>query len=132
MLLLRAREASMAHFRPLLARNGLTEQQWRVLRALADRNGMEAAELARRTIMLRPSVTGVVDRLARDGLVERRRDRGDGRKVCVWMTRKAKRLYERIAPQVEREYARIQAQFTRDEWEGMYAALEHLERLNGN
>ncbi len=122
----------MARFRPLLAKNGLTEQQWRVLRALADRNGMEAAELARRTIMLRPSLTGVIDRLARDGLVERRPDRSDGRKVCVWMTRKAKRLYERIAPQVEREYTHIQAQFTQLEWEGMYAALEHLERLNKN
>ena len=132
MLLLRAREASMARFRPLLADNGLTEQQWRVLRALADRNGMEAKELALQTMMLRPSMTGVIDRLARDGLVERRSDRTDGRKVCIWMTRKARRLYERIAPKVEREYARIQAQFTQQDWEGMYTALEHLERLNKN
>ena len=32
--LLRAREAVMAHFRPLLADRGYTEQQWRVLRIL--------------------------------------------------------------------------------------------------
>ena len=39
---------------------------------------------------------------------------------------------EAVAPQVEQEYARIQAQFTQEEWDGMYAALEHLERLNRN
>src|SRR5208283_3623306 len=35
MSLLRAREAVMRHFRPSLRRHGLTEQQWRILRALA-------------------------------------------------------------------------------------------------
>lgn len=122
----------MSRFRPLLSTHGLTEQQWRVLRALAEENGMESKVLAHRTLMLRPSMTGVVDRLERDGLVQRRSDRLDGRKVCVWMTRKARRLYERIAPEVETEYARMQAQFTRDEWDGLYAALDHLVRLDGH
>src|SRR6266849_5130597 len=35
MSLLRAREAVMRHFRPSLRDHGLTEQQWRILRALA-------------------------------------------------------------------------------------------------
>ena len=35
MALLLARESTMRRFRPLLAEHGLTEQQWRVLRALA-------------------------------------------------------------------------------------------------
>ena len=131
MLLLRAREATMAHFRPVLSESGLTEQQWRVLRVLWKRNGTEARELAERTLMLRPSLTGVIDRLERDGLVERRGHGVDRRKVRLFLTRKARRLYERLAPQLEKEYARMQARMTDSAWSSLYAALEQLIELNG-
>ena len=36
LLLLQARERVIAQFRPILKAHGLTEQQWRVLRALVD------------------------------------------------------------------------------------------------
>ena len=130
MLLLRSREAVMAHFRPILSEAGLTEQQWRVLRVLWKRNGTEARELAERTLMLRPSLTGVIDRLERDGLVERRSDDSDGRKVRLWLTRKARRLYERLSPQLEKEYQRMQARLTDAAWINLYSALEQLVRLN--
>ena len=104
MLLLRAREAVMQHFRPLLAEHGLTEQQWRVIRALWEENGLEAKDLAARTLMLQPSMTGVLDRLERDGLVERRASPDDGRKVIVRLTRKARRAYGRVAPEAEKRY----------------------------
>jgi hypothetical protein len=42
MALLRAREAVMRQFRPSLRQHGLTEQQWRILRALA---GVDAIEV---------------------------------------------------------------------------------------
>ena len=131
MLLLRAREATMAHFRPILSESGLTEQQWRVLRVLWKRNGTEARELAERTLMLRPSLTGVIDRLERDGLVERRSDGADGRKVRLWLTRKARRVYERLSPQLEKEYALMQARMTDSAWSNLYAALEQLIEQNG-
>ena len=56
LLLLRSREGVMAHFRAILHQHGLTEQQWRVLRALldagastqlADREGRTPLQLAR-------------------------------------------------------------------------------------
>ena len=130
MLLLRAREATMVHFRPILSESGLTEQQWRVLRVLWKRNGTEARELAERTLMLRPSLTGVIDRLERDGLVERRNDGADGRKVRLWLTRKARRLYERLSPQLEKEYALMQARMSDARWNNLYAALEQLIHLD--
>lgn len=34
--LLQAREAAMAYFRPIVKRHNLTEQQWRIVRILAD------------------------------------------------------------------------------------------------
>ena len=58
MALLLAREATMRRFRPSLAEHGLTEQQWRVLRALASADQpIEVSVLAERTALLAPSVT---------------------------------------------------------------------------
>jgi len=131
MLLLRAREAIMSHFRPVLSEYGLTEHQWRVLRVLWEENGMESNELADRTLMLRPSLSGVVDRLERDGLVGRKKTRQDGRKVCVWMTRKAKRLYERVVPDLEKQYSMMQSHLPDDAWDKLYTSLNHLINLNG-
>ncbi len=132
MLLLRAREACMANFRPILGEHGLTEQQWRVIRALVEVNGLESKALAEQTLILQPSLTGIVDRLERDGLVERKKDRGDGRKTSVWMTRKAKRLYGRIIPLLEAEYNDMQDRFSKKKWELLYDSLFQLIQLNGS
>jgi len=131
MLLLRAREATMAHFRPVLKKYGLTEQQWRVLRVLWENNGLESRELAERTLMWRPSLSGVIDRLERDGLVDRHKDKEDGRKTCLWMTRKGRGLYRRITPAVESEYTSMQARFSKKKWDDLYASLFHLVEING-
>jgi len=41
MALLRARESVMSHFRPILRDHDITEQQWRVIRALHGSGGVE-------------------------------------------------------------------------------------------
>ena len=61
MALMRAREAVMAEFRPILASHDLTEQQWRVLRALIDEpRGTGVGELAEATFLHGPSVSRIV------------------------------------------------------------------------
>ena len=122
----------MSRFRPILADHGLTEQQWRVIRALAEDNGLESTELAERTMILKPSLTGIVDRLERDGLVERRKDRHDGRKTCIWLSRKARRLYDRIVPLVEAEYAHMKSRFSEESWQDLFQSLDQLIHLNRN
>ncbi len=129
-LLLRAREACMARFRPILGQHGITEQQWRVIRALAEENGQELAELAEITLILRPSMTGIIDRLERDELVVRKKDSQDGRKTCIWLTRKAKRLYEKIMPEVATEYSQLQEQFSEKNWDDLYTSLFQLIKMS--
>ena len=81
MALLLAREATMRRFRPSLAEHGLTEQQWRVLRALASADQpIEVSVLAERTALLAPSVTRIVARLADDGMIRRDTVVGDARR----------------------------------------------------
>lgn len=57
MALLRAREAVMRHFRPSLRAFDVTEQQWRVLRALSAIPEIEVTELANATFLLAPSLS---------------------------------------------------------------------------
>ncbi len=57
MALLRAREAVMARFRPLLDAHGINEQQWRVIRVLAEHPSLDATDLAQRANILAPSLT---------------------------------------------------------------------------
>ena len=46
--LLRAREAVMGNFRPMLADFDVTEQQWRVMRVLSEAGRLDASDLAAR------------------------------------------------------------------------------------
>ena len=67
MQLLQAREAAMAHFRPMLREHGLTEQQWRVLRVLASEEQLDTGELASRTVLLAPSLSRILQSLESEG-----------------------------------------------------------------
>src|SRR6202051_4457534 len=60
MSLLRAREAVMRQFRPSLRNHGLTEQQWRILRALTAVDAIEVTELARVAFLLGPSLSRIL------------------------------------------------------------------------
>ena len=51
--LLQAREAAMGHFRPIVKRHNLTEQQWRIVRILAENPSMDFHDLAFRACILR-------------------------------------------------------------------------------
>ena len=60
MELLRAREAVMRRFRPGLRGHGVTEQQWRILRALAHSGPLEVSQLADATCLLAPSLSRIL------------------------------------------------------------------------
>ncbi len=62
--LLRAREAVMERFRPHLAAHNVTEQQWRVLRALAEVGERDASTLAGTACLLAPSLSRILHDLS--------------------------------------------------------------------
>src|SRR2546430_5045145 len=63
MSLLRAREAVMRQFRPSLRNHGLTEQQWRILRAFTAEDEIQVTELARVAFLLGPSLSRILREL---------------------------------------------------------------------
>ncbi len=107
-LLLQAREAVMGHFRPNLRAHGLTDQQWRVLRVLGERGATDAGTIAAEAYLLGPSLTGVLARMERDGLVKRSRDVADARRTRVLATAKGKRLVQKLAESIEAHYAAME------------------------
>jgi len=109
--LLQAREAAMAFFRPLLNQHGLTEQQWRVIRVLAECGEMESQQLAERTCILKPSMTGVLARLERDGLVHRHKPANDLRRVQVCLSLEGQQRFAAMQAHVSGHYQRIEQQF---------------------
>jgi homoprotocatechuate degradation regulator HpaR len=107
MSLLRAREAVMRHFRASLRAHGLTEQQWRILRALASVDTIEVTELARVAFLLGPSLSRILRDLEARHLIERKVAKADLRRGVVSISAKGVRLIEAVAPSSEAIYAAI-------------------------
>jgi homoprotocatechuate degradation regulator HpaR len=129
MSLLRAREAVMRHFRPSLRDHGLTEQQWRILRALATIDAIEVTELARVAFLLGPSLSRILRDLEARGLIERKVAKADLRRGVVSISPKGLTLIEAVAPSSEAIYAAI----TRRYGAGKLAELqEMLHALEGS
>ncbi len=126
MELLKAREAAMSRFRPMLRDHGFTEQQWRVIRALSDYAGIDATELARHSFLLAPSLTRILQYLEGENLVTRRSDARDQRRAVFSLTRKGRAAFDRVAPYSESLYANIEAEFGRDRLETLYTLLSQF------
>lgn len=132
MALLGAREATMHRFRPMLSGFGLTEQQWRVLRAVASaEDTLEVTQVAARTALLPPSVSRIVARLADDGLLERTPVAHDQRRASLRLTDAGRDLVARVAPHSERIYGDIEATFGADRLAHLLNELHDLATLTG-
>ena len=107
MSLLRAREAVMRQFRPSLRRHDLTEQQWRILRALAAIDAIEVTELARTAFLLGPSLSRILKDLEARKLIARKTAKTDLRRGVVSISEKGVKLMEVVAPSSEAIYAAI-------------------------
>lgn len=131
MLLLRAREVAMSHFRPLLHARGVTEQQWRALRALHELGELTAAGLAAECAILAPSMTRIIRHLTNEGLVLANRSKNDQRELRLKISAKGNRLVERLAPEVEAAYAEIRDQMEPEHMEALYRELgRFIERVD--
>jgi homoprotocatechuate degradation regulator HpaR len=127
MSLLRAREAVMRHFRPSLRDHGLTEQQWRILRALTSSGAIEVTELARVAFLLGPSLSRILRDLEARHLIDRKVVKADQRRVVVSISARGLRLIEAVAPSSEAIYAAMTARYGARELAKLQEMLQSLE-----
>ena len=132
-LLLQAREAVMTHTRPSLREHGLSDQQWRVLRVLGENahfeEGVETGRVAREAFLLGPSLTGVLTRMERDGLIERRRCPQDARSTVVRATDLGLRKVAKLSEAIESHYAWMESELGKQKLAQLYQLLDAVIQL---
>ena len=92
--LLRAREALMVPFRNMLDDTGVTEQQWRVLRVLSEEGPMAVNKLAKKSILLMPSLSRIISTLVARQFVTRCKDVNDKRCQVITITKLGKKIID--------------------------------------
>jgi homoprotocatechuate degradation regulator HpaR len=126
MLLLRAREGALAHFRPILNAHGVTEQQWRIVRVLMEFGPLEPRQIVELCCISSPSLAGILARMDEMKLVARERVGHDQRRVRVSLTAASRRLAAHMAPQIEAVYRDIEAHIGADFTARFYRTLDEL------
>ena len=84
---------------------------------------MNASELARRSFLLAPSLTRILQTLQERKVVKRNSDANDQRRSVLVLTEKGKTLFGRVGPDSELRYAEIEAEFGRERLEVLYDLL---------
>ena len=128
-LLLQARESVMAHTRPSLREHGLSDQQWRVLRVLGEHGTIETGRVAREAFILGPSLTGVLSRMERDGLVRRARDAQDQRRSVVEATPRGLKLVGKLSRMIEEHYGWMEQSLGKRKLAELYVLLDDVIEL---
>ena len=128
-MLLRAREAVMQRFRPMLKAHGISEQQWRVLRVLNEQGPTEPTKLAEQSVILTPCLTRILDNLESRELVSRSRHPDDGRRQVAVLTDKGHAMIAEITPESAAIYQALEQSFGHEETHVLMRALRALAAI---
>jgi homoprotocatechuate degradation regulator HpaR len=129
MALLRARESVMEDFRPMLNRHGVTEQQWRVIRVLAEAGELDATEVSVRASLLAPSLTRMIRTLEDRKLIKRKSDKSDGRRVILQIAADGKNLIQEVIPESSAIYQSLEEKFGKQKLNTLLDLLDELIAL---
>ena len=107
----------------------MNEQQWRVIRVLAEAGTLDASEVAERANILAPSLTRMIRAMAERGLIKRARDEDDGRRVMLTIAPAGLALLRAVSPDSARIYDALEAEFGRERVEQLLELLDALSAL---
>lgn len=116
----------MQHFRPHLRERGLTDQQWRIVRALAETESMEIGKVGVRCSIHAASLSTMLPKLVAAGIITRRTNRLDQRRTIVALTPKGRRLFRIMGTESEAIYQRLRKQIGAERVEALYQLLDEV------
>ena len=125
-LLSEAERQLTRHLAAELAAEGVSVEQWRILRALSDGHGHSMTDLAEAVLMPHPTLTKAVDRLVEEAVVYRRQDTTDRRRVAVFLSGLGRDLVTRLDRRAARHHAGVEAAFGAGRTERLMRELEAL------
>jgi DNA-binding MarR family transcriptional regulator len=96
------RRALRKPFEEEAARSGLTVPQTAVMQAVFHRPGISLKDLSREVSLAHSTVSGIVDRMEKHGLLERRVDPSDGRVSRIQTTAAVNRFVRERIPELHR------------------------------
>jgi DNA-binding MarR family transcriptional regulator len=108
-LLAAASEAASGEFHAHVRAEGLRVPEWRVLACLNDRDGAMITHLAQLALVEQSRLTKIIDQMAARGLVERRGDKDDRRRVRVWITKQGLDLAKGLVAEARAHEAELLA-----------------------
>jgi DNA-binding MarR family transcriptional regulator len=109
-----------------LAAEGVSVEQWRILRALSDGRGHSMTDLAEAVLMPHPTLTKAVDRLVDNAVIYRRQDTADRRRVAVYLSDLGRDLVARLDRRAAEHHAEVAAAFGAERTERLMRELEAL------
>ncbi|NNC22772.1 homoprotocatechuate degradation operon regulator HpaR [Salinisphaera sp. USBA-960] len=130
MTLLRAREAIMARFRPMLTAHGVSEQQWRVMRILAEEDTLDASEVSKRACIFESSLSRIIKTLEKQEFVARDQDLLDARRIRLRLTEDGHRLIGKLTPESLEIYTNLEKEFGKERVAILISMLNELTELN--
>jgi DNA-binding MarR family transcriptional regulator len=109
-----------------ISRDRITVPQLDIISCLGRTGGLPLSELAERLLVSGGNVTGIIDRLEKNGYVFRARDEGDRRVVRALLTEKGYVLYKAFLPRYKDIVADINKGLTVQERKDLQRLLKKL------
>ena len=116
------------HSKRLEKESGLTGPQLLVMQQLAAHGELTAGVVAREISLSQPTVTSIIDRLERKGLLMRERSQHDKRKVILSLTAAGRATLEKAPALLQESFIRSFNQL--EDWE-QTLILSSLQRVSG-
>jgi len=125
-LLAAASDAASAQFHAKVRKAGLRVPEWRVLACLYDSDGAMITQLARIALVEQSRLTRIIAQMEVRGLVARKGDPDDGRRVRVYLSQDGRALVGRLVPKARDHEADLLARLSGSDGQHLKSALHSL------
>lgn len=125
-LLAQASHVFSAEIHARIKATGAGIAEWRVLACLVDVDGLSVTQLAELALFNQPRLSKALDRLAAQGLIERRGDTADRRRVRVHITPDGRRFAEPLVEIAKAHEEEMLAGYDAAEIAAIKGMLKHL------
>ena len=104
----------------------MTTSQMVTLMRIYEKTTTRVVALSKEMHVSAPTITGVIDRLVRNGYLRRTHDKQDRRAVNVELTNKGKNLVEQLLSEINKRWYRILINLTAEERENYLRILKRI------
>lgn len=116
------------HMTRRLAAEGVPVDQWRVMKALSERQGLTMGAIADELTLNAPTATKLIDRMVQEALVYRAPDPADRRRILVFLSAKGAGLLDAQNRQVGAQENSVADTYGNEDAERLKTMLESFVR----